>query len=131
MKEKALSLGVEENVRFLGYVSDLELVKIYNIADAYVHICPKEAFGLSPVEAMACGTAAVVWNDDAGPSETVIEGKNGLRAKPYDIEDFAAKTIQVIEMDKTKVCKFAPNYVRENFSPEKHLKILEQSLRDL
>ena len=82
-------LGVKENVKLLGFQPLDELVALYNAADVYVYAVPREDFGLGPIEAMACGTPAVVWNDGAGPCETVMPGKTGFRAEPYCIENFA------------------------------------------
>ncbi len=127
----ASCLGIRKNIRFAGFVSGTELVKLYNSADVYVHSCPHEAFGLSPVEAMACGTPAVAWGDGAGPCETVIDGETGFTAKPYDVEDFAEKVMKALAMDKSAMRDLAPNYVKENFSCERHLKTLEDILRRL
>ena len=127
----AHSLGVEKNVRLLGFVPNGELVKLYNAADVYGHSCPHEAFGLSPVESMACGTPAVVWDDGAGPCETVINGKTGFRAKPYDTENFAEKTMKVLDMDKPTVRKSSSEFVQRNFSDEKHLKSLSKAVGKL
>ena len=127
----ARSLGVERNVRLLGFVSNVELVNLYNAADVYGHSCPHEAFGLSPVESMACGTPAVVWDDGAGPCETVIDGKTGFRAKPYDTESFAQRIMKVLDMDKLTLSKSSSEFVRRNFSDEKHLKSLSKAIREL
>ncbi len=124
--KKASRLGVRRNIRLPGFVKSTELAKLYNIADVYVHPCPHEAFGLSPLEAMACGTPAVVWNDGSGPSETVLDGKTGFKAKPYEIEDFAGKVVKALCMDKFKMGEFAHKYVKENFSHEKHINVLER-----
>ncbi|MDH5448166.1 MAG: glycosyltransferase family 4 protein [Candidatus Bathyarchaeota archaeon] len=127
----AHSLGVEKSVRLLGFVPNDELVKLYNTADVYVHSCPHEAFGLSPVEAMACGTPAVVWDDGAGPCETVINGRTGFRARPYDVEDFAEKIMKIFDMDNQTVSKFSSEYVQRNFSCEKHLELLNKAIGKL
>lgn len=126
--ELATSLGVRENVKFLGFLPLDELVKLYNAADIYAYPVPSEDFGLGPPEAMACGTPAVVWDDGAGPCETVINGKTGFRARPYDIEDFAEKIMKVLDMDKLTVSKLCSEFVQKNFSCEKHLKLLEKAI---
>lgn len=127
----ARSLGVQEHVKFLGVVSSIELSKLYNVADVYGHSCPHEAFGLSPVEAMACGTPAVVWNDGAGPCETVINGKTGFRARPYDVEDFAEKVMKVLDIDTPTIRKFSSEFAKKNFSSENHLKLLDKAINRL
>jgi glycosyltransferase involved in cell wall biosynthesis len=127
----AKKLKINGNVKFLGFKSQEELVRLYNAADVYVYSVPREDFGLGPVEAMACGTPSVVWNDGGGPCETVIDGETGFRAKPYDIEDFAEKTLKAVDMKKTEISKTTRNFVEENFSCRKHMEILEETIRKL
>ena len=126
---KAKRLNVERNVKFFGFKSLKELVELYNAADVYVYSVPKEDFGLCPVEAMACGTPAVVWNDGGGPCETVLDGKTGFKAEPYNIEDFAEKTLKAITyFDKDETRKILPKYVKMKFSKEKHLEKLKETI---
>jgi len=127
----AKSLKIEKNVNFLGFKPQEELVKLYNAADVYVYPVPREDFGLGPVEAMACGTPSVVWDDGGGPCETVTDGITGFRAKPYDAEDFAEKTLKIMEIDKTKISKRTRSFVEKNFSCERHLEILEETIQNL
>ena len=131
LMELSKSLGVDKNVQFLGFKSLEELVRLYNAADAYAYITPTEDFGLGPVEAMACGTPAVVWDDGAGPTETVINGKTGFRAKPYNLEDFAEKILSTFELDKESIGTYLHQHVESNFSSQNHLRILEEVLEDL
>jgi len=127
--KRAKELNVEGNVKFFGFKSLTELVDLYSAADVYVYSVPKEDFGLCPVEAMACGTPAVVWNDGGGPCETVLDGKTGFRADPYNIEDLAEKTLKAITyFDKEETRKSLPEYVRMKFSKEKHFEKLEEAI---
>jgi len=80
---------------------------------------------------MACGTPAVVWNDGGGPCETVIDSETGFRAKPYETQDFAEKTLKAAEIDREEISKKTRNFVEENFSCEKHFQILEQTVQKL
>jgi len=123
-------LGMKENIKFLGFQQLDDLIALYNAADVYVYPVPREDFGLGPVEAMACGTPAVVWNDGAGPCETVTPGKTGFRAEPYFIEDFAEKTMKAFDIDKEDMRDFAYNFVKNNYSPERHLETLENALTE-
>lgn len=129
--ELAASLGVRKNVKFLGFLPIDELVNFYNAADVYAYSVPSEDFGLGPAEAIACGTPAVVWNDGAGPCETIINGKTGFRAKPYDVEDFAEKIMKALDIDKPAMSRFSSRFVQKNFSCEKHLKLLEETIMNL
>jgi glycosyltransferase involved in cell wall biosynthesis len=127
----ARNLGVNDNVKFLGFKPQNELVRLYNAADVYAYSVPKEDFGLGPVEAMACGTPAVVWNDSGGPCETVFDGKTGYRAEPYNIEDFAEKVSKIVDVGKDKFSAAARSFVEENFSCDRHLEILEDTLQKI
>lgn len=49
-------LGLEGKVYFTGYVTDEELLQLYNVAAAFCYPTVYEGFGLPVIEAMACGT---------------------------------------------------------------------------
>lgn len=53
-------LNLKERVLYLGRVSVQELLLLYNAAQLLVHPALYEGFGLPPLEAMACGTPAIV-----------------------------------------------------------------------
>jgi glycosyltransferase involved in cell wall biosynthesis len=131
LEELAQTLGVRQNVRFLGFRSVEELVRLYNVADVYVYPTPAEDFGLGPVEAMACGTPAVVWDDGGGPCETTVVGLSGFRASPYDFEDFAEKTMKAFDVDKNSMADRLHRYVESKFSSERHLEILNDTLKTI
>jgi len=118
-------LKANDSITFLGFVKVEELVQLYNIADVYAYPSPKEDFGLGPVEAMACGTPAIVWDDGSGPCETVINGVTGYRARPYDIKDFSSKIIEALNIGK-KHSNIMRQHVINNFSIQNHRKILEE-----
>ena len=132
LKKLADDLKISDKVAFTNQVSETDLIKLYQNADVYAYPSPCEDFGLGPIEAMACGTPSVVWNY-AGPTETVIDGYTGFRAKPYSIDDFADRVLRLL-MDKDlnqKMSANAVDFVRENYSWERHLEILEPILRRL
>ena len=57
--EEAQRLGVEDRLRFPGYISDDDLSALYTGAVAFVFPSIMEGFGLPPLEAMACGTPVI------------------------------------------------------------------------
>ncbi|NLV75116.1 MAG: glycosyltransferase family 4 protein [Chloroflexi bacterium] len=61
------SLKLDNHVRFLGRVSSQELFWLYNTARMLVQPSIYEGFGLTPLEAMACGTPVIVSNVSALP----------------------------------------------------------------
>lgn len=123
------SLDIRKNVKFLGFLQENDLVKLYNAADVFAYSVPEEDFGLGPVEAMACGTPAIVWDDKAGPCETVVNKRTGFRAEPYNIKDFAEKIQDAtnLEWDKSELIDFA----KENFGCQKHIAMLRSVISSL
>jgi len=132
LKKMAEDLKVGDRVIFTGRVSENLLVELYQNAEVYAYSSPCEDFGLGPIEAMACGTPAVVW-DYAGPAETVVEGSTGFRARPYSIDDFADKVLRLLRDEdlNRKMGKNAAKFVRRNYPWEKHMETLESVLRTL
>src|ERR1700730_520888 len=57
---RARALGIESNVRFLGWVEERWLAPLYRNATAFCLASREETFGRSVIEAMACGTPCVV-----------------------------------------------------------------------
>jgi glycosyltransferase involved in cell wall biosynthesis len=81
------ALGLEDQVLFLGFVSDAELVDVYNLAQLFVFPSIHEGFGYPPLEAMACGTPVVVSNSSALPE---IVGDAALQVNPLNAAELAA-----------------------------------------
>ena len=59
LRELAASLGVSERVRFIDNLSQVELVRYYNAADALVLASVSEGMPNVVLEAIACGTPVV------------------------------------------------------------------------
>ena len=62
---QAESLGIADRVVFTGYVSDEELVLLYQAATLFVFPSLYEGFGLPVVEALACGAPAIVGRNSS------------------------------------------------------------------
>lgn len=126
LMQLAKSLRVSDRVVFTNRVSEKSLIELYQNASVYAFTSPCEDFGLGPIEAMACGTPAVVWNY-AGPTETVLDGATGYRAKPYQIDDFAEKVTHLlndVNLNR-RMAENAVKHVRRKYSWNNHIDILE------
>lgn len=122
-------LSLNGKIIFLGLVNETSLQKLYQNAAVYLYTAPEEDFGMGIVEAMASAVPVVAW-DAAGPSKIVKDGRTGLLAKPYEIADFANKIKRILADSKfaEKIGKAAWREVRNNFSYENHIRILEAGL---
>jgi D-inositol-3-phosphate glycosyltransferase len=80
--------GLAGSVTFLGRRGRDELKYWYSAADIFVSTPWYEPFGITPLEAMACGTP-VVGSAVGGIKYTIEDGKNGLLVPPKDPEALA------------------------------------------
>lgn len=77
-------LDLSESVRFLGSLADNDSLRsLYNLATMLVHPAHYEGFGLTPLEAMACGTPVVCSNAGSLPE---VVGEAALLTPPDDVE---------------------------------------------
>jgi glycosyltransferase involved in cell wall biosynthesis len=81
LRAAARRLGVADAVEFLGFLPRAEKVRRMQAAWAVLQPSPKEGWGLTVVEAGACGTA-VVAADSPGLRDSVRDGETGLLV-PY------------------------------------------------
>ena len=94
-------LGLGEAVRLLGFVPDQDLPALYNAADLFVlasrrHDLLVEGFGISCVEASACGLP-VIGSRSGGIPEAIREGETGLLVEPDDPAAVTAAAVRVLE----------------------------------
>ena len=87
--------GLEDRVILTGRVTDEERRWLYQAAHAYVTPSSYEGFGLTPLEAMACGVPAIVANRTSLPE---VVGDAGLVVEP-EVDDLAA-AIRVLMTDE-------------------------------
>lgn len=86
LKEMVTRLDLENRVVFGGYVSDEDLPDYYRAADLFVLSSRYEPFGMTAIEAMACGTPTVL-TIHGGLYRTVTFGRHALFADTFDRED--------------------------------------------
>jgi glycosyltransferase involved in cell wall biosynthesis len=84
----ALQEGADSRVRFLGRRRRDELRHLYSAADVFISVPWYEPFGITPVEAMACGVP-VIGARVGGVKHTVVDGETGLLVEPKDPEAVA------------------------------------------
>lgn len=83
LMEVADAAGVSDRVEFVGRRDRAELHRYFSAADVFVTTPWYEPFGITPVEAMACGTP-VIGSAVGGIQTTVDDGVTGLLVPPKD-----------------------------------------------
>ena len=86
-RERASHLGVSDRVRFLGPIADADLPALYAAADVFVLPSLYEGFGLTILEAMACGAPVACSNTSSLPE---VAGDAVLFFDPYDVDQIGA-----------------------------------------
>lgn len=89
LEKLAASLGLGDRVRFPGYISREEKRDLLRRAWAGVLASPKEGWGITCLEAAACGTP-VIASDSPGLRESVVNGETGMLVPHGDTTAFAA-----------------------------------------
>lgn len=80
-------------IKFLGRVSDEELIKYYNNAIAFVYPSFYEGFGIPPLEAQACGCPAICAKASCLPE---VFGDSVLYCNPYDSDSLVSSFQKII-----------------------------------
>jgi mannosylfructose-phosphate synthase len=95
LQAQAGALGLTERVKFSGFVADADLADHYRAADAFVLSSRYEPFGMTAIEAMACGTPTVI-TIHGGLFRAVTFGRHALYADPFDKEDLGISIVKIL-----------------------------------
>jgi phosphatidylinositol alpha-1,6-mannosyltransferase len=113
LEKLARKLGVAERVRFVGAIPDRDLPALYNLGSVYVGASRRggridvEGFGISLVEASACGLP-VVAGDSGGIPDAVREGETGFLV-PAEDPAALANTVSRVLADRELAAQLGRN----------------------
>lgn len=94
--DKAVDLGISNNVMFTGLLTEEEVRHIYQIANVYVMPSVSEPFGITALEAISAGTPTIV-SKTAGVAEAL---SHCLRVDFWDVDEMANKIISLLTYDE-------------------------------
>ncbi len=86
-------LGLEDHVRWLGYVDEADKPVLYREAETFIFPSRYEGFGLPPLEAMACGTPVVTTT---APGVSEIVGDAAMAVDPDEEKRFGGAIIATV-----------------------------------
>lgn len=130
LKKLVADLEISDKVLFTGPLYGQEKLKAYVDADVYVLPSFYEDFGVTVLEACACGTAVIV-TDRCGTAD-VIDGQAGL-VVPHDREQLQHALLHILRNDKLRL-QFGEKgrlLVREKFTWEKIAEQVERVYKEI
>jgi glycosyltransferase involved in cell wall biosynthesis len=117
--------GVASMIDYRGVVETSEVPVLINKSKIFLYPSRREPFGLSIVEAMACGVP-VITTDVFGPREIVSHNHDGIAVPPDDVEILAIAVETLLKDDELRnlLSKNALKSVRERYDIKQHAKQL-------
>lgn len=132
LRQLAKDLGVERNVSFLGLKRGQEKTELLQRADVLIYTSPKEGWGLSVIEANACGTV-VVASDAPGLRESVLHEKTGFLVPHGEVAALAQRLDQLFSDPelygrlRTRAIEWAQSFTWERATRET-LELMERCI---
>ncbi|MDA9275752.1 glycosyltransferase [Acidimicrobiia bacterium] len=99
MKNRIEELRIEEEVKFVGSLSQKKLVKLMRKSKLLIHSAENETFGLVAIEAQRLGVPVLSMNQGSF-KELISNNENGLVVKSFDdvqVYDFIIKLFEDAE----------------------------------
>ncbi len=124
IEEHCRTLNICNDIRFLGKQEQVD--EILSITDLFVLPSQYESFGLSALEAMACGVPVISTNAGGLP-EINVQGITGYMSEVGDTDDMAEHAIEILGNDK-KLQTFKENAIAhaKTFSRQRVIPLYEQ-----
>ncbi|MHA2433512.1 MAG: glycosyltransferase family 4 protein, partial [Candidatus Thorarchaeota archaeon] len=122
--------GVSEMVDYLGVVETEKIPDLINRSRIFLYPSRREPFGLSIIEAMACGVPVVTTNV-YGPGEIVTHNHDGLAVPPGDVGQLveAIRSLLSDEELQSKLGNNARRTAENHYDLQQHTKKLLEIYR--
>lgn len=107
LRQQAKTLGVSDSIKFLGRVTDEDMVMAQHAADIFVLPSLAELEGMVVLEAMAAGKPIVIADSPESASTYFVDG-NGFLFEPKNARDLAKQVVRLttdIELRKQMSAK--------------------------
>lgn len=102
LRERAQQTGYAERIHFGSFVAEQDLPDYYRAADMFVLCSRYEPFGMTAIEAMACGTPTVV-TVHGGLYRALSFGRHALFADPFDKEDLGITMAKIFRHPRLRI----------------------------
>jgi len=130
LQAEAASLGIEERVRFLGFVNQSQLPSIYTASDLMVLPSEYEPFAVVVNEASCCG-CPVIASDRVGAAQDLIAPVNPSFIYPCGNVEALAQLLKVVLADPVgrATCAHAARQRMESWSIRENVSATEEAIR--
>lgn len=117
LRQLAQELELQDSVMFRDYIPDELLPDYYRIADVFALSSRYEPFGMTAVEAMACGTPTVITTE-GGLWEQVTWGLESIYANPFDPDAYGHAIADVLQYPRVaaQMAKHGSQKARSRFT---------------
>ena len=125
LRDRATRLGIDQRLRFLGYVGDMP--GLYPAVDALLLTSRYEGLPITILEAMATGTAIVSSKLD-GVAEIMCDGEDGALVAASDVDGFVTQLCELIDRPDIVASRAtaALNKVKAGFSAQSVARAVEE-----
>lgn len=109
---------LENRVTFLGFIADREILAgYYRAADLFLLPSRYEPFGMTTLEAMACGTPALI-SRAAGSRELIVDGVNGYIVNMQEREELVDLILELFanKKQRQRIAENAVLTIQRHFS---------------
>ena len=130
--ERGCNVKLSDKILLLPKTKDQkELACFYSCSDLLLSLSYAETFGLTMVEAMACGTPVVVY-DNTAQSE-VVSDETGIKVQTGNVHKVAEAIIEICKRGKDefseKCRKYAVNYFNKDNQCQKYVDLFSELAR--
>lgn len=96
---EAIKASLPQNIVGIGRTaSQTDLAALYSLADVVTSLSVSESLGMTPIEGMACGTPAIVYDNTAQPE--LVTTETGMVVKTGDVEAVKEAVLQITSKGK-------------------------------
>ncbi len=134
LENLSIKLNINNNIKFHGFVDDKQKIELLSRSWIVVNTSMKEGWGITNIEANACGTPVISANVP-GLRDSVSEGVSGLLYQYGNIEDLSSK-IDLLLQNKSLLKSISNSAVQwaDNFSWDKSsnvmIELMERTIKE-
>lgn len=132
LRNLAIELGVRDKVNFKGRLNSNQVAEFYNKINIAVFPSISESFGVSVLEAQACGLPVIV-SDIKAFRETTLIGESSLLCKIKDAKsiELALEKLIIDGKLRSRMGKIGSEFVRSNFEENNEFEKIEKIYNEI